>query len=168
MTPDLVGRRVVLRRCLPEHHERLRDIHLHPGVVRWWQLPETEWPADEEPDTHPCTVLVDDEVAGFVQWYAEGGEEFSRAGLDLFLDPARHGRGLGTEVVRLMCAYLVDERRYHRLVIDPEAVNTAAIACYAKAGFKPVGILRKYSRDRHGEWHDGLLMDLLAAELIRD
>lgn len=36
---------------------------------------------------------------------------------------------------------------------------------YAKLGFKPVGVLRAYGRDRDGEWRDHLLMDLLAPEL---
>ena len=34
-------------------------------------------------------------------------------------------------------------------------------------GFRPVGVLRQYQRDRFGVWKDGLLMDLLAGELIR-
>jgi RimJ/RimL family protein N-acetyltransferase len=34
-----------------------------------------------------------------------------------------------------------------------------------KAGFKPVGVMRRYERLPGGEWHDGLLMDLLADEL---
>ena len=43
----------------------------------------------------------------------------------------------------------------------------AAIRCYGKVGFKPVGIMRAYGRDhRTGAWKDGLLMDLLADELV--
>jgi hypothetical protein len=30
-----------------------------------------------------------------------------------------------------------------------------------------VGVMRKYIRDQGGEWEDGLLMDLLAEELVR-
>jgi aminoglycoside 6'-N-acetyltransferase len=60
----------------------------------------------------------------------------------------------------------VDDKGFHRLVIDPAADNVAAIRCYEKVGFKPVGIMRQYERDDHG-WHDGLLMDLVAAELER-
>nr|WP_223198920.1 hypothetical protein [Solihabitans fulvus] len=52
-------------------------------------------------------------------------------------------------------------------MIDPEAANLAAIACYRKVGFKPVGVLWKYSRDQSGVWRDGLLLDLLAEELVR-
>ncbi len=47
------------------------------------------------------------------------------------------------------------------------AGTAAAIACYAKVGFRPVGLMRQYGRDRHGRWHDGLLLDLLAVELVR-
>jgi aminoglycoside 6'-N-acetyltransferase len=50
-------------------------------------------------------------------------------------------------------------------VIDPAADNVAAIRTYEKAGFKRVGVMRRYERLPGGEWHDGLLMDLLADEL---
>jgi aminoglycoside 6'-N-acetyltransferase len=30
-----------------------------------------------------------------------------------------------------------------------------------------VGVMRQYERGADGSWHDGLLMDLLAAELVR-
>jgi aminoglycoside 6'-N-acetyltransferase len=45
--------------------------------------------------------------------------------------------------------------------------NTLAIACYRKVGFRDVGVMRRYERDLDGTWHDNLLMDLLAEELIR-
>ena len=40
-----------------------------------------------------------------------------------------------------------------------------AIRCYTKAGFRPVGVMRAYERGPDGRFHDGLLMDMLAAEL---
>src|SRR6185295_11085520 len=40
-----------------------------------------------------------------------------------------------------------------------------AITGYRKVGFRPVGVMRQYERGPEGEWHDGLLMDLLAGEL---
>ena len=52
--------------------------------------------------------------------------------------------------------------------VDPAADNAAAVRCHEKAGFRPVGRMREYERDpATGTWHDGLLMDLLAAELVR-
>lgn len=67
--------------------------------------------------------------------------------------------------MRTLARYLVEEVGHHRLTIDPAADNAAAIRCYSKVGFRPVGVLRKYERGVDGDWHDGLLMDLLAEEL---
>jgi aminoglycoside 6'-N-acetyltransferase len=52
-------------------------------------------------------------------------------------------------------------------VVDPEVENEISIACFRKAGFRPVGVLREYMRDRFGVWKDGLLLDLLAKEFVR-
>ena len=49
-------------------------------------------------------------------------------------------------------------------VIDPAANNAAAIRAYEKAGFRPVGVMRRYERGPDGTWHDGLLMDMLCEE----
>ncbi|MBA3261502.1 MAG: GNAT family N-acetyltransferase [Thermoleophilaceae bacterium] len=165
--PELSGPRVRLVPCTGEHHARLRELHAEPEVRRWWQDPDDDWPNAHEPNTVHYTVLVDGEIAGFAQWHEEPDPMFRHGGLDLFLDPALHGRGLGTETVRVLCAHLIDDHRFHRLVIDPEAENEAAIACYRKAGFRPVGVMRRYSRDRFGVWKDGLLLDLLADEFVR-
>jgi aminoglycoside 6'-N-acetyltransferase len=134
--------------------------------MRWWQEPLDDFLADEA-NVHKYAVLLGEDVIGFVQWYEETDPMYRHAGVDLFLDPAVHGRGLGTEVVRVVCAHLIDERGFHRIVIDPEAANEVAIASYRKVGFKPVGVMRRYQRDSSGEWQDGLLMDLLAEELVR-
>ena len=61
--------------------------------------------------------------------------------------------------------HLIGERGHHRVTIDPATSNTAAIRAYEKAGFKAVGVMRRYERDIDGEgWHDGLLMDFVAGE----
>jgi aminoglycoside 6'-N-acetyltransferase len=105
-------------------------------------------------------------VAGAIQWSAETEPDYRHASIDIYLDPALHGRGLGTDAVRTLAEHLIADQGFHRLVIDPAADNAAAIRCYGKVGFRPVGIMRQYERGSDGTWHDGLLMDLLAAELI--
>ena len=87
---------------------------------------------------------------------------YRHAGIDLFLDPALHGKGLGTEAVGRMVRHLIDERGHHRITIDPAVDNAAAVRAYEKAGFEPVGVMRCYQRETGGEgWHDGLLMELV-------
>jgi aminoglycoside 6'-N-acetyltransferase len=103
-----------------------------------------------------------------VQTTEELDEEFRHAGIDLFLDPTVRGRGLGPDAISTVAAWLIDVRGHHRLTIDPAADNAAAIAAYRKVGFRDVGRLRRYQRMADGQWADGLLMDLLDEELVRN
>ncbi|HEV2141047.1 MAG TPA: GNAT family protein, partial [Candidatus Dormibacteraeota bacterium] len=79
---------------------------------------------------------------------------------------AWQGKGHGTDAIRTLARYLIDVRGHHRLTIDPAAHNMRAIKAYQRVGFKPVGLMRRYERGPSGEWHDGLLMDMLAEELV--
>ena len=106
-------------------------------------------------------------VIGYIQAVEETEPDFRHAGIDLFLRTDVQGRGLGPDAIRTLAAWLIDERGHHRLTIDPAADNARAIAAYAKVGFRPVGRMRQYQRMRDGRWVDALLMDLLAAELVR-
>jgi aminoglycoside 6'-N-acetyltransferase len=97
----------------------------------------------------------------------EADPEFRHAAIDLFLDPAVRGRGLGPDAIRTLAGRLIDVDGHHRLTIDPAADNGAAIRAYEKVGFRQVGRLRRYQRMPDGTWIDGLLMELLAEELVR-
>jgi aminoglycoside 6'-N-acetyltransferase len=120
----------------------------------------------EEEGTETFVIEHDGLVAGAIQWHAEDEPDYRHAGIDIYLDPALHGQGLGADSIRTLARHLIDDQHHHRLVIDPAADNAAAIACYTKVGFRPVGVMRNYERALDGTWHDGLLMDLLAEDLI--
>lgn len=112
--------------------------------------------------------MLDGVLVGMVQYGEEDEPSYRHASIDVFVDPAAHGRGVGRDAVGALARHLVDDRGHHRLVIDPAADNQAAIRCYAAVGFRPVGVMRRYERDADGGgWHDGLLMDMLADELDR-
>ncbi|MFB6505326.1 MULTISPECIES: GNAT family N-acetyltransferase [unclassified Streptomyces] len=167
----LRGASVFLRPTVREDVPALAAIRATPEVRARWRGGEdleAEISADlEDSGSRHLTIEYRQRIVGMIQWYAEEEPDYRHAGIDLFLDPAVHGRGLGTDAVRTVARHLVDDHGYHRLVIDPAADNAVAIRCYAKVGFRPVGIMRQYERGADGTWHDGLLMDLLAAELVR-
>ncbi|MET0578347.1 MAG: GNAT family protein [Ilumatobacteraceae bacterium] len=119
-----------------------------------------------DPDLHVLVVELDGAVVGSIQWGEESDPMYRHANMDIFLDPAVHRRGVGSDAVRTLTRHLVRDRGHHRLVIDPAADNVAAIRCYAKVGFRAVGVMRQYERGPDGTWHDGLLMDLVAEDLI--
>ena len=91
---------------------------------------------------------------------------YRHAGIDIYLSSRFSGRGLGTEAVTLLAAFLMRERGHHRLTIDPAAANLPAIRCYEKVGFRRVGVMREYERGRDVRFHDGLLMDLLRSDVV--
>jgi aminoglycoside 6'-N-acetyltransferase len=154
---------IVLRALVAADAPELRRIRATPAVARWWGPAEDDFPLGDEDEVTRLTIEVDGAVAGMVQFGEEVDPKYRHASIDLFLDPALHGRGIGTEVVGRVVRQLIDERGHHRITIDPAADNAAAIRAYEKVGFRPVGVMRRYERDVDGDgWHDGLLMELLA------
>jgi aminoglycoside 6'-N-acetyltransferase len=152
----------------PRHAADLRRIRLEPEVARWWDELEDDFPLADEPDVTRFAIEVDGAVAGMVQYAEELEPKYRHASVDIFLDPAFHGRGIGSEAVRRVVRLLIDERGHHRITIDPAVDNVAAIRAYEKVGFRPVGVLRAAERDVvGGGFHDSLLMDLLAGEETR-
>jgi aminoglycoside 6'-N-acetyltransferase len=153
---------------VPDDVERLIAIQAQPGIVRWWGAPDeanVRRKAEATGDPEVFAVEANDELVGLIQYDEENEPDFRHAGIDIFLAEQVHGSGLGTDAVRTLARYLIDERGHHRLTIDPAADNAVAIRVYEKVGFRPVGLLREYWRSPDGTWRDGLLMDLLAREL---
>jgi aminoglycoside 6'-N-acetyltransferase len=156
---------MVLRPIAEADAGELRRIHSTPEVARWWGRPDDDFPWTDEPDVTRLVIEHRGEVAGMIQFSEELEPKYRHAEIDLFLDPALHGRGLGTEAVRRVARHLFEERGHHRITIDPAVDNTAAITAYEKVGFRRVGVMRRYERDVDGDgWHDGLLMELVADE----
>ena len=162
----LTGPRVTLRSARPDDASRLLPIREEPAVASRWGTLEAGEIDTFVREERTLVIEADGEVIGAVQYAEEEDPMYRHAGIDVYLTTARHGEGLGTEAVRLLARYLIDERGHHRLTIDPAADNAAAIRAYGKVGFRPVGVMRAYERGPDGTWHDGLLLDLLAEELL--
>jgi aminoglycoside 6'-N-acetyltransferase len=162
--PTLQDQHVTLRPLEEGDLDELARIVGEPSAREWWG------PLDDldELRNEGCAfaIEVDGELAGWLGYSEENDPQYRHAGLDIVLAPGFQGRGLGPSALRLAARWLIDERGHHRLTIDPAAENERAIHVYKKVGFRPVGVLRRYERAPDGRWRDGLLMDLLADELV--
>jgi len=138
----LQGARVTLRPPAGADVPELARIRTTEQVHRWWRGGDDMTKAVtedlEQPDVETFVIEHETKIVGAIQWQAETEPDYLHASIDIYIDPAVHGA----------------------------ADNAAAIRCYSKVGFKPVGVMRRYERGDDGAWHDGLLMDLLADELI--
>jgi len=171
--PVLAGGRVLIRPGQPQDVAALQAILAEPEVAAWWGDPEPAAETEAKllgggPGEALLVIEADGQVAGGIEYSEENEPMYRHAGIDIYLSSRFSGRGLGTEAVTLLAAFLMRERGHHRLTIDPAAANLPAIRCYEKAGFRRVGVMRERGRD--GRFHDGLLMDLLrsdVADLLR-
>ena len=166
----LQGARVTLRPPTAADVPELARIRTSEQVHRWWRggndMTKAVTEDLQQPDVETFVIEHESKIVGAIQWQAETEPDYLHASIDIYIDPALYGRGIGSDAVRALARHLIVDRGHHRLVIDPAADNAAAIRCYSKVGFKPVGVMRRYERGDDGAWHDGLLMDLLADELI--
>jgi aminoglycoside 6'-N-acetyltransferase len=167
--PTLSGPRTLLRPPTPGEADLLADAIAADAVAgpRWSTDSATmrRWLAEE--GMNLLVVEFEGEAVGIVDFSEVLEPEYRSAGMDIALLECCTGIGLGTEVLQLLGAWLIDVRGHHRLTIDPAADNTNAIRAYAKIGYRPIGVARCYERGPDGTYHDGLLMDMLADELVR-
>jgi aminoglycoside 6'-N-acetyltransferase len=162
----LRGPRVTLLRAGLGDAARLTSIRREPEIERRWGILEEGEMEEFVADEKTFVVEVQGEVVGAVQYEEVEDPMYRSAGIDLYLTTPMHGQGLGSETVRVLARYLIEERGHHRLTIDPAADNAAAIRAYEKVGFRPVGVMRSYERGPDETFHDGLLMEMLADELV--
>lgn len=168
MATRLHGARVTLRPADAADAEALADILAQPEVNRWWPRYDHARVRDvlvESSDTIVYVILREDQVIGSVQYVEEPARDYRHAGLDLFLDPNEHGKGLATDAVRTLVRHLIYDRSHHRIAVYPAVDNDRAIKTFSRVGFRSVGVMRSYERDANGTWQDCLMMDLLEHDL---
>ena len=158
----LRGERVALRRSAPGDVPALVAVLASKEVMAWWGTTSAE---DVRAELHVgWTILLADEVVGWLLVHEELEPDYRSVELDIVLDARLHGQGLGPDALRTIIRHLI-AGGHHRFSLDPAVANTRAVRAYAAVGFKPNGVLRSGERGPDGVWRDALLMDLLAGEL---
>lgn len=89
-----------------------------------------------------------------------------RAHLALSLLPDFRGTGLGTDIVRALCAYGFEVRGLHRLQIETASSNTPMIRSAERAGFTVEGTFRE-SAWGYGEFVDEVVLAMVDHEWRR-
>jgi aminoglycoside 6'-N-acetyltransferase len=164
----ILGQMLALRPVTAADAATLAEILADPTVSTWWGTFDAEKLRNDvlEPPPGVASFVIEAEgsVAGFIQYSEEDDPDYRHAGIDIAVGSSWQGRGIGPDAIRTLARHLFEERGHHRLTIDPAVANDRAIRAYERVGFRPVGVMRAYERGPDGQWHDGLLMDLLRDE----
>lgn len=78
-------------------------------------------------------------------------------------DKAYWGKGIGTDVTKLITDYGFNTLGLHRIELTAYVTNPSAIRAYEKAGYAHEGV-KKQSGYRHGEFVDKVMMAVLAPD----
>ncbi len=106
--------------------------------------------------------VASDELAGeAVLWGIDLHNRLAHIGLSL--RPAFRGRGLGSDVVRVLCRYGFAVRGLHRIQIETLTDNAAMISAGEQAGFVQEGVLRRAAWVS-GAFADEVILGLLDSE----
>jgi RimJ/RimL family protein N-acetyltransferase len=77
--------------------------------------------------------------------------------------PRAQGRGAATAMMRAALEIAFGEMKMHRVDLLVFDINTRAIACYEKAGFRHEGLFRESFKGPEGYW-GVVIMSILAGE----
>src|SRR5689334_3158890 len=134
-------------------------IPFGPGSPHW---PDEEAPSASDADVFAVTELATGELAGeAVLWGIDLHNRSAHAGLSL--RPACRGRGLGGDVLRVLCRYGFAIRGLHRMQVETLADNAAMISAAERLGFTHEGTARGASWV-NGQWMDDVVFGLLDTE----
>jgi RimJ/RimL family protein N-acetyltransferase len=111
-------------------------------------------------------TLPEDELTGeALLWGIDTHNRTAHLGISLL--PSRRQRGIGTDVVRVLCRYGFAIRGLHRLQIETLSDNAAMIGAARRAGFVLEGTLRGTSWV-NGRFVDEVVLGLLAEDWTDD
>ncbi len=139
--PRLAGRRTELRPAAPSDLDLLAGWLADPEVYRWWgglaierDAVAREYTGARRPQVESTIIEAGGRPVGYLQWWP--ADDPDAVGLDMFLEPAARGRGLGPDAALAAVDHLLSCGA-RRITVDPLASNPRAIAAWSKAGFVP-------------------------------
>ncbi|RKE22854.1 GNAT family N-acetyltransferase [Streptomyces sp. TLI_171] len=172
----LIGEKVALR-ARAESDVAVLHEELYEDVVMRSRADSRPWqPVSVESGQSPFRVrepMADAAVFSVVE--RAGGElageallwgiqTHSRAAhIGISLRPSFRGRGLGADVVRLLCRYAFEVRGLNRVQVETLSDNAAMIATARRAGFTVEGTIREAGWVL-GRFADEVVLGLLARE----
>ena len=165
---ELAGSRCALREWRDDDAEALHALTNDPRLTEWMldekppslddiraAVPAWRREADGEPRLHyRLAVVMADRLMGLGTLTVESPAH-RRGEIGYVLHPDDWGRGLGTEVARLLVRLGFGSVGLHRIEATTRPDHTASRRVLEKAGLRPEGVSREHLLVR-GRWWDSV------------
>jgi RimJ/RimL family protein N-acetyltransferase len=169
---EIVGLRARHEADVPVLTEQMYD-----DVATWSRASWQAWlPLPPDPKMSPfrlressettahfsIVTLADDALAGMAV-LSDLNPHNRTAHLGLELLPASRGKGLATDVLRVLCHYGFEVLGLHRLQMETLSENVPMVRAAERVGFRSEGAIRDAVWSM-GAFHDEVVLSLLAQE----
>ncbi len=121
----------------------------------------------DEKETFAFAITVDGRVIGSIAVFRQGNIHRQTAELGYYIAEGYWGKGIMTEAVKQICAYVFGKSDIIRIFADPFAYNAASCRVLEKAGFQYEGTLRS-NAVKNGKVIDMKMYSLLKEEIGAD
>lgn len=118
----------------------------------------------DENETFAFAITVNEKVVGSIGIFRQGNIHRQTAELGYYIAEEYWGKGIMTEAVRQICAYVFEKSDIIRIYAEPFAYNTASCRVLEKAGFQYEGTLRS-NAVKNGEVIDMKMYSLLKTQI---
>lgn len=122
--------------------DNLRDGLPYPYTERDGAAFIAEMLSADENETFAFAITVENRAIGSIGVFRQGNIHRQTAELGYYIAEEYWGRGIGTEAIQKICAYVFGQSDIIRIYAEPFANNTASCRALEKAGFQYEGTLR--------------------------
>ena len=116
----------------------------------------------DENETVAFAIMVDDKVVGSIGIFRQGNIHRQTAELGYYIAEEYWGKGIITEAVKQICAYVFANSDIIRIYAEPFAYNIASCRVLEKVGFQYEGTLRSNAVK------NGKVIDMKMYSLIKE
>ena len=124
----------------------------------------TDMLSADEDQTFACAVTADSKVGGSIGVFRQENIHRQTGELGYYIAEEYWGKGIMTEAVKQICAYVFDKSDMIRIFAEPFAYNAASCRVLEKAGFQYEGTLRN-NAVKNGKVIDMRMYSLLKTEI---
>lgn len=122
--------------------DNLRDGLPYPYTERDGEAYIAEMLSAKEGGTFAFAITMDDKVVGSIGAFRQENIHSRTAEMGYYIAEECWGRGIATEAVKQVCAYVFGNSDIIRIFAEPFAYNAASCRVLEKAGFQYEGTLR--------------------------